>query len=132
MGPPPDPRGHRPFTPYSGFTSYSGFFPYSGFTPGTLVFTHYTSGIYPLHMFFAKCCCKFLAFFSFLPLKMLKMTILTSVWSAQHPKASQNIQQLTIYQGVHITYFTSTNLKTGLVIRGTERIEIGTKMLIFF
>ena len=31
MGPPPDPRGHLPFTPYSGFTL------------GTPVFTHYTS-----------------------------------------------------------------------------------------
>ena len=31
MGPPPDPRGHIPFTPYSGFI------------PGTQVFTHYTS-----------------------------------------------------------------------------------------
>ena len=31
MGPPPDPRGHLLFTPYSGFTL------------GTPVFTHYTS-----------------------------------------------------------------------------------------
>ena len=27
-------------------------------------------------------------------IKMLKMTILTSVWSAQHPNAGQNIQQM--------------------------------------
>ena len=31
MGTPPDLKGKHPFTPYSGFT------------PGTLVFTHYTS-----------------------------------------------------------------------------------------
>ena len=43
---------------------------------------------------FAKCCCKFLAFFCFLPLIMLKMTISTSVWVAQHPNAVQNLQQL--------------------------------------
>ena len=36
----------------------------------------------------------FLLFFSFLPLKMLKMTISTSVWQGQHPKAGQNIQHL--------------------------------------
>ena len=31
MEPPPDPRGHLPFIPYNNFT------------PGTPVFTHYTS-----------------------------------------------------------------------------------------
>ena len=41
MGPPPDPRGHLPFTPYSVFFFF--FSPYSGFTRGTPVFTHYTS-----------------------------------------------------------------------------------------
>ena len=35
----------------------------------------------------------FLLFFSFLAQKMLKMDILTRVWSAQHPNAGQNIQQ---------------------------------------
>ena len=40
----------------------------------------------------AKFGCKFLAFLSFLPLKTQKITISTSVWSAQHPKAGQNIQ----------------------------------------
>ena len=41
MGPPPDPRGHLPFIPYSGFTS------------GTPVFTHYTSSRqrYAIHEF---------------------------------------------------------------------------------
>ena len=33
-------------------------------------------------------------FFSFLPLKTLKMTISTSIWSAQHPNAGRNIQQM--------------------------------------
>ena len=52
------------------------------------------------NMFFAKFCFKFLAFFSFLLLKTLKMTISTSVWNAQpsvklveiyniHPSAMQ-------------------------------------------
>ena len=50
------------------------------------------------NMFFAKFSCKFLAFFHFLPLKTLKMTMLTSVWSAQHPNAGQNIQQTTDYR----------------------------------
>ena len=36
----------------------------------------------------------FLLFFSFLAQKTLKMTILTSIGSAQHPNARQNIQQL--------------------------------------
>ena len=35
----------------------------------------------------------FLAFCSFLPWKMLKMTFLTSFWNAQHPNAGPNIQQ---------------------------------------
>ena len=35
----------------------------------------------------------FLLFFSFLPLKTLKLHILKSVWSAQHPNAGWNIQQ---------------------------------------
>ena len=34
------------------------------------------------------------SFFSFLPQKTLKMTILTSVWSAQHPNPGQTIQHL--------------------------------------
>ena len=42
---------------------------------------------------FAKFCCKFLAFLRFFAQKMLKMTISTSVWSAQHPNAGQNLQQ---------------------------------------
>ena len=33
-------------------------------------------------------------FFSFFAQKMLKMTISTSVWSAQHPNTRRNIQQL--------------------------------------
>ena len=37
--------------------------------------------------------CYLLRFFSFLAQKALKMTIMTSVWGAQHPNASQNIQQ---------------------------------------
>ena len=44
------------------------------------------------NVFLAVFCCKFLAFFCFLPLKMLKLDILTSVWSAQHPIAGRNIQ----------------------------------------
>ena len=46
-------------------------------------------------VFFAKICGKFLAFLAFCR-KMLKMTISTSVRSAQHPNAGQNIQQLRI------------------------------------
>ena len=33
-------------------------------------------------------------FLSFLAQKMLKMTILTSIWSVQHPNAGQNIQHM--------------------------------------
>ena len=40
----------------------------------------------------AKFCCKFFAFLSFLPLKTLKKTISTSIWSAQHPNTGKNIQ----------------------------------------
>ena len=36
----------------------------------------------------------FVLSFRFLTQKMLKMTISTSVWSAHHPNAGQNIQQL--------------------------------------
>ena len=36
----------------------------------------------------------FLGFFSSLTQKMLKITILTSVWGAQHPNVGQNIQQM--------------------------------------
>ena len=36
----------------------------------------------------------FLLFFSFLAQKMLKMTIMTSIWSAQHPNIGRNIQQV--------------------------------------
>ena len=56
--------------------------------------THFLVGNLLLYMFFAKICCKFLAFFSFFAEKTLKMTISTSVWSAQHPNAGRNIQQL--------------------------------------
>ena len=35
--------------------------------------------------------------FCFLPLKTLKMTILTSVWHAQHPNTGWNIQQLCVF-----------------------------------
>ena len=45
--------------------------------------------------FFAKFGAKFvtfLHFFSFLTQKIMKMTIMTSVWDVQHPNASQNIQ----------------------------------------
>ena len=34
----------------------------------------------------------YMHFFSFLAQKMLKMTISTSVWGAQHPSAGRNIQ----------------------------------------
>ena len=44
--------------------------------------------------FFVKFCCKFLAFFSFWPLKTLKMHISTSVLDVQHPNAGQTIQQM--------------------------------------
>ena len=44
------------------------------------------------NMFFAEICCKFLAFLSCFAEKTLKMTILTSVWNAQHPNTGQNIQ----------------------------------------
>ena len=37
------------------------------------------------------------SFFTFFAQKMLKMTILTSVWCAQHPKAGQNIQHILHY-----------------------------------
>ena len=42
--------------------------------------------------FFARFCCKFVAFFQLFSKKMLKMTILTSVWGAQHRNAGRNIQ----------------------------------------
>ena len=42
--------------------------------------------------FFAKFCCKFLAFFSFLQLKTLKLHTSTSLWSEQHPNDGRNIQ----------------------------------------
>ena len=45
--------------------------------------------------FFAKICCKFLAFLIFFAEKMLKMTISTSIWGAQHPNSGRNIQQAT-------------------------------------
>ena len=45
--------------------------------------------------FLAEFCikCQFFTFFSFLAQKILKITIMTSVWGAQHPNAGQNIQQ---------------------------------------
>ena len=45
------------------------------------------SGANLKNVFFAKFSCKFLAFLSFLAQKTLKMTISTSIWSAQHPNA---------------------------------------------
>ena len=36
-------------------------------------------------------------FLGFFAAKMLKMTISTSVWSAQHPKAGRNIQHLVLH-----------------------------------
>ena len=38
--------------------------------------------------------CYFFATFQLLSSKMLKMTILTSIWGAHHPNAGQNIQQV--------------------------------------
>ena len=46
------------------------------------------------NLFLAKMCRKFLAFLIFFAEKMLKLTILTSFWGAQHPNAGQNIQHL--------------------------------------
>ena len=46
-------------------------------------------------MCFEEICCKFLAFLKKKRVKTLKMTISTSVWSAQHLNAGQNIQQRT-------------------------------------
>ena len=37
-------------------------------------------------------CCKIFAFLRFFAQKTLKMSILTSIWSAQHPNAGRNIQ----------------------------------------
>ena len=50
------------------------------------------SGANSKNLFFAKICCKFLAFFRFFAAKMLKMNIWTSVRSAQHLNAGRNIQ----------------------------------------
>ena len=49
---------------------------------------------------FAEICCKLLAFFSFFAVNTLKMTVKTSVWSAQHPNAGRNIQQTIPQKGV--------------------------------
>ena len=54
--------------------------------------------------FFVKFCCKFLAvfsFFSFKPLNMLHLHISTSVCSAHHPNAGQNIQH---FRNVNLPY----------------------------
>ena len=48
------------------------------------------------NLFFAKFSSKFLSFLRFLSFsvqKMLKITISTSVWGAQHPNTGHNIQQ---------------------------------------
>ena len=53
------------------------------------------SGAHLKNLFFVKFCSKFLFllhFSSFLAQETLKMDILTSVGSEQHPKAGQNIQ----------------------------------------
>ena len=56
-------------------------------------------------------------FFRFFAKKTLKMAISTSVWSAQHPNAGRNIQQLVLSLGdLYVTVFvgpkyTKTNLK---------------------
>ena len=42
---------------------------------------------------FCKILLQISCFFRFVAQKTLKMTILTSVWSEQHPNAGQNIQQ---------------------------------------
>ena len=46
------------------------------------------------NLFFAQICCKFLAFLRFFAAKTLKMSISTSVWSAQHPNAGRSIQHM--------------------------------------
>ena len=43
---------------------------------------------------FTEICSKILAFLRFFAAKTLKMTISTNVWSAQHPNAGRNIQQV--------------------------------------
>ena len=45
------------------------------------------------HVFLQKFAANFLLFLSFFAEKMLRMTISTSVWTAQHPNAGRNIQQ---------------------------------------
>ena len=49
-------------------------------------------------IFVAEFCSKFVTFLLFLlfSTKTLKMTILTSIWGAQHPNPGRNKQQLTI------------------------------------
>ena len=47
-------------------------------------------------------------FFSFTPWKMLKKHILTRIWSAQHPNAGQNIQQLTNAYDTYSSLFTES------------------------
>ena len=67
-------------------------------------------------LFFAKICCKFLAFFRFFAAKTLKMVILTSVWSAQHPNAGRNMQHLTKFKlwFENVTYLRLTSLEKNI------------------
>ena len=55
------------------------------------------SGANLKNVFFAKICCQFLVFLAFCR-KKLKMIILTSIWSAQHPNAGPNLQHHTVTQ----------------------------------
>ena len=50
------------------------------------------------------------SFFCLLPLKMLKMHILTSIWSAQHPNAGWNIQQTQYSMSNQIKFLSLYNL----------------------
>ena len=49
------------------------------------------------NLFFDKICSKFFDFFKKKWVKTLKMVIWTSIWSAQHPNAGWNIQQVSYY-----------------------------------
>ena len=58
------------------------------------------------HLFFAKICCKFLAFFRFFAAKALKMTILTSVLECAEPKRWSKYTTLVVALLVESTYKT--------------------------
>ena len=65
-----------------------------------------------IFLFFCWNLLQIYCFFRFFAAKMLKITIFTSVWCAQHPNACRNIQQMTIV----ISHFSDIWIETTLFL----------------